>query len=245
MAHDGDEDFFYQPQRGRGQRLDPAIARMVLAAGGVGLTIIIVAFIWSGFHAGNFGPPPVINPPATPLRVIPASPGGLVVPGANVPIMSGDPQIVGVPKLAPSGQMPDVAQLDKVAGLLTPPVPPSAATPAPAAGAAPANPASALPLPPAPPPAVPPAPSLAAKPGPAQVQLAATADEGGAEAAWLAAERKAPDVLAGKTAIILPAVINGQSIWRVRLSGFASPAAAQAFCDKLTAKGADCMVPGS
>jgi hypothetical protein len=77
------------------------------------------------------------------------------------------------------------------------------------------------------------------------VQLAAAPDEVQAEAAWATAQQKAPDLLAGKDAIILPAVINGASVWRVRLGGFASASAAQAFCALLTAKGAACTVAGS
>jgi hypothetical protein len=248
LAQDGEEDFFYQPQRARGQRLDPAIGRMALAAGGVSVIIIVVAFAWSGFHAGSFGPPPVINPPSTPLRVAPASPGGLVVPGADVPIMSGNMSGGGTPQLAPQGQVPDVAQLDQAAGLNQPPPAPAPA-PAPATATAPpaGAPAPMMATTPAATPAATPvsAAAVAVKPGPAQVQLAATPDEGGAEAAWVAAQKQAPDLLAGKNPIILPAVINGQSVWRVRLSGFASAAAAQAFCAELTAKGAACTVAGS
>ncbi len=246
MAQD-EEDFFYQPQRGQGQRLDPAISRIVLAAGGVTILIIGAAFAWSGFHAGSFGPPPIINPPDLPLRVAPASPGGLVVPGADVPIMSGLADSNAAPQLAPQGQMPEIAQLDQAAGLNQPPLvaappavvaavpatvaPPAAGTPSPAAlAAAAAAPATLAALP---------------KTGPAQVQLAATVDEGGAEAAWDAARRKAPDLLADKNAIILPAVINGASVWRVRLAGFSSVAAAQALCAQLTAKSVACTVPGS
>jgi hypothetical protein len=240
VQHDGEDDYFYQPQRARGQRLDPAVFRIALAAGGVSLVIVVTAFIWSGFHAGSFGPPPIINPPDVPLRVAPASPGGLVVPGADVPIMSGQADNTGAPQLAPQGQVPDVAQLDQAAGLNQPPPPPTvtaapAATPAAVATVAP-TPALAAPTT-----AIPAVPAKFS----GQVQLAATADEGGAEAAWTAAKKKAPDLLAGKNPIILPAVINGQSVWRVRLSGFASAAAAQAFCAQLTAQGTACTVAGS
>jgi hypothetical protein len=248
LAQD-EEDFFYQPQRGQGQRLDPAISRIALAAGGVTILIIGAAFAWSGFHAGSFGPPPIINPPDLPLRVAPASPGGLVVPGADVPIMSGQADSNAAPQLAPQGQMPEIAQLDQAAGLNQPP--PPVAAPAPPAAVA-AVPASAIPAAGTPSPAALAAAAaapatLAALPktGPAQVQLAATPDEGGAEAAWDAARRQAPDLLAGKNAIILPAVISGASVWRVRLAGFASVADAQALCAQLTAKGVGCTVPGS
>jgi hypothetical protein len=242
LAQDGEEDFFYQPQA-HGRRVDPAVSRIALGAGAVSLVIIITAFAYSGFHAGNFGPPPIINPPATPLRVAPATPGGLVVPGADVPIMSGQTDSNAAPQLAPQSQTPDVAQLDQVAGLNSAP-PPPAAPPAPAVSPAPASaPAQTGPALAATPPATPAATTpAAAKTGPAQVQLAATPDEGGAEAAWTALQQKFPDLLAGKNAIILPAVIGGTSVWRVRLAGFPSAAAAQAFCAQLAAKGASCSV---
>lgn len=224
MAQDED-DYFYQPHRARGQRLDPAISRIALAAGGVTILIIGAAVAWSGFHAGSFGPPPTINPPDVPLRVAPASPGGLVVPGADVPIMSGQGDSNAAPQLAPQGQVPDVAQLDQAAGLNQPPPPPVAA--------------------PIPAPATPVATAAAPPQFSGEVQLAATADEGKAETAWAEAQQRAPELLAGKNPIILPAVVNGQSVWRVRISGFATADAAAAFCAQLTAKGAACVVAGS
>ena len=243
MAHDGDDDYFYQPQRARGQRIDPAVSRIALAAGGATLLIIAAAVAWSGFHAGSFGPPPIINPPDIPLRVAPASPGGLVVPGADVPIMSGQADSTAAPQLAPQGQVPDVAQLDQAAGLNQPPQPVAAPAAPAATVAATPTPATAAAVPATA--AVPAAVPAAAQKFSGQVQLAATADEGGAEAAWNAAQKKAPDLLAGKSPVILPAVVNGQSVWRVRLSGFATSADAQAFCAQLTAKGAACLVAGS
>jgi hypothetical protein len=238
---DEEEDFFYQPQRDRGQRLDPAITRMALGAAGVTVLVILIAFGWSGFHGGSFGPPPVINPPDVPLRVAPASPGGLVVPGADVPIMSGETSDNAAPQLAPQSQAPNLAQLDQAAGLNQPP--PAAAPAPPAATAAPAGTAPAATGTAAanPPAAVP----AAQKPVAPQVQLAAVVDEGKAEAAWLQAQKKAPDLLGGKTPVILPAVVNGQSVWRVRLAGFASADEAKALCAALAAKGVACLVPGS
>lgn len=254
MKQDDEEDFFYQPRTRGGGGLDPAITRMALAAGGLTIIVIITAFVWSGFHAGNFGPPPIINPPDVPLRVAPASPGGLVVPGADVPIMSGETSDNAAPQLAAQGQMPDVAQLDQAAGLNSAPPPPAAAAPAAPSAAVPAGAAAAAPAATAPAaapataapvPAAAAAPAMPAKPHPALVQLAATPDEGSAEAVWAGLQKKAPDLLAGKNAIILPAVISGQSVWRVRLGGFASTDAAQAFCAQLVAKGAACTVAGS
>jgi len=208
-----EDEFVYETHRPP-PPMDRAIRRMVLGAGGLSVVVIIVAMAWSGVRATGFGPPPDIAPPATPLRVAPANPGGLQVPEANVPIMSGDPGNLAPAELAPAAQAPDIAQLDEAAGL----TPPPAAAPAPAA------------------------PAPAAPPIPASVQLAATADEAGAEAVWTNLQTKYPALFAGKTPDLLPAVVNGQSVWRLRLGGFATTADAQAFCAQAQAQGAACTV---
>lgn len=213
MAYSEDE-FVYESHRPP-PPMDRAIRRMVLGAGGLSVAVIVVALAWSGVRATGFGPPPEIAPPATKLRVAPVNPGGLQVPEANVPIMSGDPSNLAAAQLAPAAQAPDIAQLDQAAGL-TPP--PAAAAPAPAA------------------------PAPAAPPIPASVQLAATADEAGAEAIWTSLQARHPALFAGKTPDLLPAVVNGQSVWRLRLGGFASTADAQAFCAQAEAQGTACTV---
>ena len=220
---------------------------MAMAAGGVSMLVIVVALGWSGIRTGGFGPPPVINPPDAPLRVAPQSPGGLVVPGADVPIMSGQPAPQDAPQLAPAGQAPAVAELDQAAGLNQPP--PAPPTPAPASSAQPdaAQPAAAQSAP-APAAAAPApqssaaTPSAAAPGAPADVQLAATPDEAGAASTWAALQKKCPDLLGDKKPMIIPAVVKGQSVWRLRVSGFPNTDAAKSFCAQLTAKGAQCAV---
>jgi len=83
-----------------------------------------------------------------------------------------------------------------------------------------------------------------APPAPAQVQLAAAPDEPGALKAWSALQAKLPALLGGKTPEILPAVVNGQNQWLLRLSGFANPAAASSFCAAAAGQGAACTVVG-
>ncbi|MDD2705528.1 MAG: SPOR domain-containing protein [Acidocella sp.] len=230
-----EDDFLYRPQRERGQRLDPAIRRMALGAGGLSLLVIVVALGWSGIHAGGFGPPPVITAPTTALRVVPADPGGLEVPGANVPIMSGQTSS-GAPQLAPAAAAPALALLNQAAGVNQPapaPVPAPATAPGPVPAATPAAAVAASAA--APPPAK-------VSSGPIGVQLAATADEAGAQAVWAQLKKKFPDLLSGKSPDIIPAVVNGHSVWRLRLSGLGDADAAKAFCAKLTANGAACMV---
>ncbi|MBU6448324.1 MAG: SPOR domain-containing protein [Rhodospirillales bacterium] len=242
-----DDDFLYRPHRAKGQRVDPAIQRMAIAAGGVSVLVILVAWAWSGIHPYTFGPPPVIDPPATPLRVVPADPGGMVVPGANVPIMSGDMDAGGAPHLAPATQVPDIAALNQAAGLnqqtqtvsaaqtVTPPPPaaPSAASDEPKS-VVPAS--SQVPRPGSI------ATSAAAAKSMTAVQLAATSTEDGVLAIWVQLQQKFPDVMNGRQPEIIPAIVNGQSIWRLRVGGFASADAAKSFCDDLTSKGAACTV---
>ncbi len=239
-----DDDFLYRPHRAKGQRLDPAIKRMAIAAGGVSVLVILVAWAWSGIHPYTFGPPPVISPPATPLRVVPEDPGGLVVPGANIPIMSGDMDAGGAPHLAPATQAPDIAALNQAAGL-NPPVPTAQAQPQTASTAAP--PAADAPQ------TIMPASSQVPRPGSVAtsaaaaksmtaVQLAATSDEDGVLAVWVQLQQKFPFVVKDRQPEVIPAIVNGQSVWRLRVGGFASADAAKAFCDELAAKGAACTV---
>ncbi len=195
--------------------MDPAVRRIALAAGGVSALVILVALVWSGVHGVRFGPPPVMLPPAVPLRVVPANPGGLEVPEANVPVMSGDAAPTPV-LLAPATAAPAIMQLNQAAGLVAPP-----------------------PLP-GPPPPRPMPPSTMA--GSSTVQLAASQSQAGLQTMWQGLTAKMPGLFAGKTPEIIPAVVDGQSLWRLRLGGFANAAAAQAFCSQVVAQGAACVV---
>ncbi|HQT47656.1 MAG TPA: SPOR domain-containing protein [Acidocella sp.] len=214
MAAPEEEDFVYHAHRPE-PPMDQAVRRIVLGAGGLSVLVILVALLWSGVRGTGFGPPPVIEAPPGPLRVLPVSPGGLTVPEADETIMSGNNEAATV-HLAPPAPGAEIAQLDQSAG-----VTPQAAV-APAAAAV--------------------APVAGQKGGAMDVQLAATGDEPGAEAEWGALQRKMPRLFAGRTPEILPAVVNGQSVWRLRLGGFADAAAAQAFCASVTAKGGACRV---
>ncbi len=244
--HDPDLDIPEYSYHARHQRepVDPAMKRIVVAAGGISVVVIGVALVWSGVRPRmGFGPPPEIAAPTTPLREAPADPGGLTVPGANEPIMSGAASS-GPATLAPDAPPPDIQQLQAVSASVAPAAPgpgAAAATAAPSA-APPAAPPTALPAPvvSAPAPAAPPVASL----GPAQVQLAATADSAGAHQVWSHLNAKYPTLLAGKKPVFVPAIVNGNNIWRLRVGGFADQQAARDFCAQLTAKGAACTVAG-
>jgi hypothetical protein len=214
-------EYSYKTRPGR-PVVDPAMRRIAFGAGGISVLVIVVALVWSGMKPGMmFGPIPVINPPPGPLRVVPADPGGLTVPGANEQIMSGAAS--ATPQLAPDAPGPALAQLQQAAGISAPPAPPA---PPPAV---------------APPPATAPAPAVT---GTTQVQLAATVDQAGAKAEWSKLEVKMPGLLTGQTPIFMQAVVDGQNIWRLRLGGFADVPTAKAFCAQVIAKGGGCTVAG-
>jgi hypothetical protein len=197
--------------------------RIALGAGGIATLVILVALGWSGLKPGiGFGPPPVIQAPPGPLRVAPTDPGGLTVPEADEQIMSGDSSTAPA-QLAPAEPAPDIAQLQQEA---SPAVKPSVASP---------------PAPVVTPPVSATVPAVVAG-GTVQVQLAAAVDSAGAKSAWLQAENKMPDLLAGRTPVYSHAIVAGVEFWRVRVGGFADVTAATSFCAAVKAKGGACTV---
>lgn len=243
---DSDDDFLYRPHRAKGQRLDPAIKRMAIAAGGVSIVVIIIAWIWSGIHPYTFGPPPVITPPATPLRIVPADPGGLEVPEANVPIMSGESLNNTDAHLASPGVAPDITALDQAAGLSTPSAgAPQSQVAANATSADDENadkPKSLTPAASQTPRPGSTATSAAQAEGLTSVELAETGSEDEILSVWVKLQQKFPDLMKGRQPELLPSIVNGQSVWHLRLGGFGSASAAQAFCNTLAAQGASCTV---
>ncbi len=229
-------EFSYQRRRQR-PVVDPALRRIAMGAACLAAVIIGVALGWSGVkpHLG-FGPPPEIFPPATPLRVAPADPGGLSVPEAEQDIMSGA-RPAAPAQLAPVAPAPDFAQFQAATGgpplTAAPALPDPGAAPGDDAGAAPGDAPAAN--------GVPGGPRVMLN-GPIQVQLAAAADIDGVHKAWAQLQARMPGLLTGRTPQFLPAVVNGQNIYRLRVGGFADRMSADAFCAALVAKGAACVV---
>lgn len=259
----------YASQRHPSRGFDPEMRRMALIAGGLAIVIVGVALIWDGVRP-HLGPPPVIKPPAGPMRTVPKNPGGLQVPGANEQIMSGK-VASGPPQLAPPPPPPDLSRLAEAAAtaakLSTPPPPP----PRPPSAAA-----SALPLP-LPPPPSPPGPSPASSPPPQPelqlpvpnpvvimpprpakpppppvatgsaegftVQLAALGSREQAEQAWRRLRARAPGLLASHTPAIVPGQVKGHTWYRLRLEGFQTRAAAVDLCERLKARHISCYIP--
>ncbi|MCW8306106.1 SPOR domain-containing protein [Acidiphilium sp. PA] len=242
----------YASPRLRARGVDTETKRMAIIAGGLGVGIIALALIWSGIHTG-LGPPPVIKPPAGPMRTAPINPGGLQVPGAHEQIMSG--QVAsGPPELAPASPAPDFSKLDQEAAAAKP-APPAPLTPKQAPPAV----ASALPLPPpAPSPdhaATTPAPAgqsilppitpptQATGSGPYAVQLGALDSMAKANQAWQTLVARVPDILGSQKPVVVPGTVHGKVFYRLRLVGFANAAAAGNFCDRLKSRGVTCYIP--
>jgi hypothetical protein len=224
-------------RRRREAAFDPLMRRIALGAGGIATLVILVALVWGGMKPGaGFGPPPVIQAPPGPLRVAPADPGGLTVPGADQQIMSG--QSTATPDaLEPAAPAPDMSAFQP-----PPPPPPAPAPPANAPSAA--APAPVVPAPvsasSAEPSALPPVPPVTDSK--IEVQLAATPDPADARTEWTKLSGKMPGLFSGRSPIYSHAVVAGVEFWRLRVNGFADIGAARQFCDQVKAQGGACTV---
>jgi cell division septation protein DedD len=93
-------------------------------------------------------------------------------------------------------------------------------------------------------------PSKAARPAvvaaprarPVTVQLSSAKSEAQAQADWNKLAKRMPELLAEHRALFQKVNEPGPSPWRLRTGGFADPAQAKAFCDKVKSKGGQCAV---
>lgn len=74
------------------------------------------------------------------------------------------------------------------------------------------------------------------------VQLSATKTEAQALVAWEKLAKKMPELFGQHHALFQKTNEPGTAPWRLRTGGFADPAQAKAFCDKVKAKGGQCAV---
>lgn len=241
----------YRVNRQRGP--EPATQRMMWIAGGLTGALVLIALLWSsvGHHGGGV---PVVQADQRPVRVKPANPGGMQIPGLGADVgSSGDGT---TDKLAPPPETPDPAALAKQVP------PPPVATPGPAAMAPPSGAASsqvaaspqAAPMTAAPvaPPTATPAAAVperrvtkaepAAHTGHQAVQLAALVSEAAARQEWDRLARKMPGLFGGHHPLITRIEHDGHTLWRLRTNGFADDAEARQFCQQVHAKGAGCAV---
>lgn len=104
------------------------------------------------------------------------------------------------------------------------------------------NPRALLAIPdPAKPP--PPAPVAAPpRPHPVIVQLTAAKSEAAAQAEWEKLAKRMPELFSQHRALFQKTNEPGKAPWRLGTGGFADPAQARSFCDKVKAKGGQCAL---
>jgi hypothetical protein len=74
------------------------------------------------------------------------------------------------------------------------------------------------------------------------VQLAAAKSEAQAQVDWDKLAKRQPELFRERHALFQKTNEPGPAPWRLRTGGFADPAQAKAFCDKVKAKGGQCAV---
>jgi hypothetical protein len=247
---------------------EPLTRRLALIAGGLTGALVLIVVLWSsvGHHGGTV---PVVQADRQPVRVKPANPGGMQIPGLSTDTGTAD-AASDADKLAPAPETPDPQALARQA----PPAPAvsqataiQASTPQTAKLAGPLAPAptqspiaAAAPLTRVvgtPPPAVAKpaqiaaaampeqhaAPSALRTPaGGTQVQLAAVATEAAARHEWTRLVHNMPGVFSHHHPVFSKIEHDGHTLWRVRTGDFATESEASEFCGQVRAKGAGCAV---
>jgi len=159
--------------------------------------------------------PPVQAPPAAAPAIRPVLPAAAPASPPTAKLVAVAPK-AAAPAAKPPAAKPAAAKL------------PVAKRPTPVAKAAP-EPAKAE-------------PAKAASSGAASVQIGAVSSTALAEKAWKDAVAVAPGLAAGKGKGVEKIEKNGGVLYRTAVTGFASKAAAQAFCAKLQGAGKSCFV---
>ena len=241
----------------QGRSPDRMTHRLLLIAGGLAGALVLIVVLWSsvGHHGG---PVPVVQADQQPVRVKPANPGGMQIPGLSADTGSAD-GTASADKLAPAPETPDPAGLAKQTRAAAVTAPPAAAPTPPVTGATPRQTAMA-PLPAVKPTAlvattVPPRGSASVVPehraagtpvhgpvGRTQVQLAAVTTEAAARHEWDRLAHRMPDVLGTHHPMFTKIEHDGHTLWRVRTGEFPTEAEASQFCHEVRAKGAGCAV---
>jgi hypothetical protein len=189
------------------------------------LAVVVGVFSFSGHrHHGV----PVIAPPSTPVRVKPVNAGGMTVAGAE------DFSSTQGEQLAPPPEKPAIRELHakkitkatvvqaNIDATSAPreTIPPAAKTVLPVE--APAGPSGA--------------------PSGTWIQLAAFESQQAAAQDWGKMAEKMPKMFDGHRPEVVQGHIAGRTVYRLRTGGFASQAAASAFCGEVRAKGGDCSI---
>jgi hypothetical protein len=245
----------YRVPRRRG--LDTMTRRLMLIAGGLSGALVLIVALWSsvGHHGGQV---PVVQADQRPVRVKPANPGGMQIPGLSADGGAGT-ATASADGLAPAPETPDPQGLARQqprpapAAATAAPVSAAALTSAPlhaGIAAAPVTRVSAAQA------AAKPAqvataamadrhvvPAVAHGPvGRAQVQFAAVGTETAARQEWDRLAHRMPSVIGTHHPMFTKVERDGHTLWRVRTGDFATEAEAGQFCQEVKAKGGGCAI---
>jgi hypothetical protein len=224
------------PRRRRG--MDTGTKRLAIIAGGLGGALVLLVGGWSVLGHRSTGVP-VIEADSSPLRVKPASPGGLDVSGTSDEILS-DGVDGSASKLGPASEAPAPQDIKPPAVASAPQAAAPVPVPAPAAPA-PVT-AAAKPMPPPVHVAAAEHPEHAAGGKGTVVQLAALSSEDAAKIEWERLSKRMPDLLGRKQPAVSRIEHDGKIYWRLRTGGFADIAQATSFCEQVRAKGNGCSI---
>jgi cell division protein FtsN len=245
---------------------------MALIGSAVVLLVLVVGvamYYRSGVRSAGSGPAVV----GQPVEAMKAAPNANQVASAEISpdkldVYGGSPAAPPTPAFAPPPETPQarpapaltVQTVDNAPVHVVPATPAAKPAPAPAqAAAAPAAP-TAVPAAAAPKPAAskpvqvataPAAPKPAASPAPAPaaggaalVQIGAYSSAALADKGWSDLAKAYPGPMGGKSKRVEPLERDGKTLYRTSVGGWASKAAAQAFCNQMKAAGRACLVKG-
>jgi cell division septation protein DedD len=257
-AQGQDQSPFEEDYRGFDVREDEGARGPVILALAIGVLVIFGAVVWNTYRQGvrpeGEGLPSVLAED-TPIRQVPADPGGVVVPHTDKRFYDDMDNSAGaaaapVTELAGAGETALVAEVAEPLDTGRVPVEPVVELTETQAGGPPvlaavtttaAAPVESTTVAEAP--QGPRARFAFTSSGEYLVQIAALNSEEAADTAWKRVTAAAPELYYGAGKNIQKADRGAEGVvYRLRVGAFADRSGAKAFCDELTASGAPCFV---
>jgi SPOR domain len=248
--HDHESD----PPPRRVLRIVGSLLVMTLFAGGLWFAYVEGARHAGGTGGSSAGDVPLIRADNRPMKVKPAEPGGMSIPGRDMLIYGQSRPIVEhllpppeQPMALPAPPPPSAKPAASMPGGAPPTTVPSTVVPGPGAAAAAARPEQLTGLPPATPQPTPAKPAVAVsqpgKAGGVRLQLGAVRSEAVAREEWARIKRSNPDLLGHLTAVALRADLGDKGVYyRIQAGPVADPATAERVCGALRQRHLACMI---
>lgn len=203
-----------------------------------------VAWLYRDGFKQKPGPPATVGEPVAQMKTVNAIDAQGQPPSLVIDKSAGQAASNGVVAFAPPPEVP----LRPAEPVPSPPPPAKVATAKPAKPLTIASLADAAvaakPAPTPPKPAIAPVPTADAAPpsGATWVQIGALSSPALAEKAWNDIAKLEPAAMKGKGRQVQQVEVNGKTLYRTYITGFASRAAASGFCASVKAGGKDCFV---